>query len=220
MPLLLCDLDNTLVDRAGAFARWASDFAGAHGQDESFASWLVELDAEGHRLRTEMFAAVQARLGLAESVDELIERYYGQYLSCFRPDGRVDAALEAARASGWRIAIVSNGSGTQLEKIRRAGLDRLVDAWCVSEIEGFEKPDPGLLILAAQRCGESLADAWVIGDNPDTDIAAAQAAMLPSVWLHRGRVWPRPDYSPTHQAASFTEAVDLVLGSTTRPEVT
>ena len=128
MPLLLCDLDNTLVDRAGAFARWASDFAGAHGQDESFASWLVELDAEDHRLRTEMFAAVQARLGLAESVDELIERYYGSTSRAFdltdastrrwrlraRPGGGL-RSFRMARAPSWRRsdAPVSTDSSTR-----------------------------------------------------------------------------------------------------------
>lgn len=206
-----------MVDRAGAYASWASDFAVAHGQGESFARWLIELDADGHRSRREMFAAVQGRLTLAEPLADMIERYYREYLSHFRPDERVRAALETARESGWRIAIVTNGSPTQQEKIRRAGLDRFIDTCCVSAIEGIEKPDPRLLALAAQRCGESLAGAWVIGDNPDTDIAAARAATLPSVWLHRGRTWPRHDFRPTHQASSFTEAVNLVLGLTTRP---
>jgi len=31
MPLLLLDLDNTLVDRAAAFARWAAGFAATIG---------------------------------------------------------------------------------------------------------------------------------------------------------------------------------------------
>jgi phosphoserine phosphatase len=30
VPLLLVDLDNTLVDRAGAFERWARGFASEH----------------------------------------------------------------------------------------------------------------------------------------------------------------------------------------------
>jgi hypothetical protein len=29
VPLLLVDLDNTLIDRAGAFARWAREFTSA-----------------------------------------------------------------------------------------------------------------------------------------------------------------------------------------------
>jgi FMN phosphatase YigB (HAD superfamily) len=145
---MLCDLDNTMVDRAGAFAGWALDFAASYGQDESFARWLIELDADGHRSRPEMFAAVEERLAITEPVAELIERYYGEYLSHFRPDEHVRGALEAARASGWRIAIVSNGSVTQQDKVRRAGLDGLIDACCVSAIEGFEKPDPRLLTVA------------------------------------------------------------------------
>jgi hypothetical protein len=31
VPLLLVDLDNPLIDRAGAFARWAREFTAARG---------------------------------------------------------------------------------------------------------------------------------------------------------------------------------------------
>ena len=88
---------------------------------------------------------------------------------------------------------------------RGTGLDRLVDAWCVSEIEGSWKPSVPLLAIAAERCGESLSDAWMIGDGPDTDILAADTAGIPSVWLRHGRAWPREDFRPTFEASSFAE---------------
>jgi putative hydrolase of the HAD superfamily len=43
--LLLVDLDNTLIDRAGAVDRWAREFAAAHGGDTGDAAWLVTADA-------------------------------------------------------------------------------------------------------------------------------------------------------------------------------
>ena len=51
----------------------------------------------------------------------------------------------------------------------------------------------------------------MIGDNPDSDIGAAHAAGIRSVWLRHGRPWPREDFAPTHEADSFPEAVDMVL---------
>jgi putative hydrolase of the HAD superfamily len=47
VPLLLVDLDNTLVDRAGAFARWAREFASAHGGGAADVQWLVTADRDG-----------------------------------------------------------------------------------------------------------------------------------------------------------------------------
>ena len=55
MPLLLVDLDNTLIDRAGAFDRWARAFTAAHGRDARDAEWLVTADRDGFEAR-ERFA--------------------------------------------------------------------------------------------------------------------------------------------------------------------
>ena len=121
------------------------------------------------------------------------------------------AALASACGHGWSIAIVTNGPDTQHDKIHHAGLEPLVDAWCVSSAEGHWKPDARLLEIAAARCDLTLEGAWMIGDNPDSDIGAANAAGIQSVWLRHGRTWPREDFAPTHVADSFPEAVEMVL---------
>lgn len=54
----------------------------------------------------------------------------------------------------------------------------------------------------------------MIGDSADADIAGAHAAGIGSVWLRRGRTWPASATpSPSQQADSFSEAVDLVMTS-------
>ena len=211
MPLLLCDLDNTLVDRSAAFRRWAVEFAARQRQDDGFVDWLSEIDDDGFGARPEFFVSIHERLGLVETLDELIADYYRTFLPQFRCSDDVREALGAVRAQGWFIAIVTNGPPTQNDKIRHAGLEPFVDVWCVSEVEGHRKPDVRLLESAAQRCDVPLDGAWMIGDNPDTDIGAAHAAGIRSVWLRHGRTWPREDFAPTHKADSFPEAVDWVL---------
>ena len=47
MPLLLVDLDNTLIDRAGAVGRWAREFASARGGSEADAEWLAAGAGQG-----------------------------------------------------------------------------------------------------------------------------------------------------------------------------
>ena len=45
MALLLLDLDNTLVDRAFAYQRWARRYAASLGGNEEDVSWLIAEDA-------------------------------------------------------------------------------------------------------------------------------------------------------------------------------
>jgi putative hydrolase of the HAD superfamily len=209
--LLLCDLDDTLVDRGAAFARWAAGFAARHDQEDEFVAWLSEIDDSGFGPRPEFFVQIHERLGLTQTVDEFVADYYDEFLPQFRSDDAVRAALASARAHGWSIAIVTNGPDTQHAKIHHAGLEPLVDTWCVSSAEGLWKPDARLLEIAAARVDLTLEGAWMIGDNPESDIGAADAAGIRSVWLRHGRAWPREDFAPTRVADSFPEAVEMVL---------
>ena len=210
MPLLLVDLDDTLVDRAGAFHTWATQFAAELGLPDGAVPWLVEHDGDGFRDRPDFFAAAKEHFAVPASVEELERDFFAVFPPSLTSTAEVRDALVAVRAAGWRIAIVSNGAPTQELKIRAAGLDELVDTWCVSSIEGCRKPDRRILDLAAARCGASLEGAWLVGDAPDADIGGAVAAGLPSIWLRRGRTWSRTDYGPTFEADTFAEAVTLL----------
>jgi putative hydrolase of the HAD superfamily len=212
VPLLLCDLDDTVLDRSAAFAAWVDRFLARRGLDAAeHRPWLLDIDEAGYRPRREFFALVRERLHLPDSVETLIAEFYGEFASLFRLEADTEAAVQRVRQRGWRVAIVTNGSPSQEDKILATGLDRLVDAWCISEVEGSRKPDVGLLQTAAERCREPLESAWLIGDNAECDIGAAHAAGIPSVWLRHRRTWPLPHFTPTHQADSFPEAVDLAL---------
>jgi putative hydrolase of the HAD superfamily len=208
--LLLCDLDDTLLDRARAFGQWAESFAEQNG-DRCAVPWLREQDQDGYKPRSEFFAAIRARFESAGSVEELTASFYEQLTGLLRLEIPVRRCLESLRSEGWRIAIVTNGSPNQANKIRATGLDELVDAWCVSSLEGWRKPDGRLFALAAQRCGVPLDGAWVVGDGPDSDIEGAHQLSLPSVWLSRGRVWDREKFRPTRVADSFEVATSILL---------
>jgi putative hydrolase of the HAD superfamily len=152
------------------------------------------LDADGlDRVRTEL------KLGMAD------------YLSL---DSDVTAALRTALAAGWVPFVITNGTTAQQErKLLLTGLDRLVAGWVVSEQAGVRKPDPRIFQLAAQRAGQSLDGAWMIGDSAAADIAGAHRSGLPSIWLDRGRRWPAEAPRPTMVAASFPAAVTALLAT-------
>ncbi|HEY5274581.1 MAG TPA: HAD family hydrolase [Acidimicrobiales bacterium] len=215
MPLLLCDLDGTLVDRVGAFKRWAEDLATRTGQDATFVKWLVSLDDDGLTPKDKLYHELRARIDLDESLEEFLASYDVRYPTYFEPDPSVTAALLVARQAGWRIAVVTNGYARQAKKIAAAELAHLIDVVCISAVEDYWKPDPRLLGLAADRVGVRLLDSWMIGDSADNDIGAATAAGVSSVWLRLGRVWPRTDFRPNAEADTFAEAVAhaLALGT-------
>jgi putative hydrolase of the HAD superfamily len=110
--------------------------------------------------------------------------------------------------------VVTNGTVHQQErKLRRTGLDREVAGWVISEGAGIRKPDPEIFRVAADRAGQPLDGAWVIGDSAEADIGGARNAGLPGVWLHRGRSWPLATFQPARTADSLPHAVRIVLAS-------
>jgi putative hydrolase of the HAD superfamily len=212
VPLLLCDLDDTLIDRSAIIRDWANEFASAHALDNELAAWLILQDGDGYRARDEMWTSIKERLGLDDPVEQLIREYRRQFIQLIRCEESVVSSLTKARATGWSIAIVTNGEAFQYEKVNQSGLAPLVDAVCVSDLEGCRKPDPRLFQLAAERCGSSLDGAWMIGDNSEADIGGATACGIKSSWLSLGRSWPAElEYQPTRIAHSFAEAAESIL---------
>lgn len=215
MPLLLIDLDNTLIDRAGAFARWAGEFTSAQGGSLADADWLAAADRDGLEPREQLAAMIGERFRLDGCTQaELLEELRGGLVRQIAPDAAVTGALRDARAAGWVPFVVTNGTVEQQErKLRHTGLDREVAGWVISEGADIRKPDPEIFRSAAARAGQSLHGSWMIGDSAEADIGGARNAGLPGVWLHRGRPWPLTAFRPAHTADSFPHAVGIVLAA-------
>jgi putative hydrolase of the HAD superfamily len=215
VPLLLVDLDNTLVDRAGAFDRWAREYVSARGGDAAAADWLVAADRDGLEPRERFAGMIAERFGL-DGQDEgaILDELRGGLVRELITDDAVIRALRRARAAGWVPFVVTNGTVAQQErKLRHTGLDREVAGWVVSEGVGLRKPDPAIFQVAAARAGQSLEGAMMIGDSAQADVGGARAAGVRAVWLHRGRPWPLTAFEPDHLADSFADAVGIVLAS-------
>ncbi|MFI7437746.1 HAD-IA family hydrolase [Micromonospora haikouensis] len=214
MPLLLLDLDNTLLDRAGSFRAWGERFLDGIGAPATDIDWLVSIDADGLTDRWDVADAIRDRYGLLISSLDLVEELHDGVLANTRLDPLVACALRIADDAGWVPVVVSNGSVRQQDaKIRRTGLDRYVADWVISEEAGVSKPNPRIFALAARRVRMPLRGAWVVGDSPEADIGGAAAVGLPSVWLHRGRVWTDTRFAPTFTVDGLIAAVATVLAA-------
>jgi putative hydrolase of the HAD superfamily len=195
MPLVIFDLDNTLIDREAAFLRWAEQFVTGRGLGVEEVQWLVDADGDGFVPRAQFVSAVRERYGLDEP-----------------PDPRVPAALDRLRDDGWAVAIATNGSTRQQSaKIRKTGLDAHVDAIAISEEVGVAKPDRRIFHAAAQRSGCRLEEGgWMVGDCPARDVAGGRQVGLRTIWLHRGRAWDSATPAPEAVVGHVSESVAVL----------
>ncbi|SBT47588.1 HAD family hydrolase [Micromonospora narathiwatensis] len=212
MPLLLLDLDNTLLDRDGPFRAWGERFLDDIGAPPTDIDWLLSVDADGLTDRWDVADAIRNRYQLSVRAIDLVDELHDGVAAKTRLDPLVACALRIADDAGWVPVVVTNGAVRQQDaKIRRTGLDRYVANWVISEEAGVSKPNPRIFALAAQRARMPLRGAWVVGDSPEADIGGASASGLPSVWLHRGRRWSDTRFAPTRTVDGLIAAVAAVL---------
>ena len=213
MPLLLLDLDNTLLDRAAAFRAWGQEFLEKLGAPAEDLDWLLDVDADGLTDRWDVAEAVRDRYLLRVSAVDIVEALHEGVVANSRLDPMVACALKIAGDAGWVPVVVSNGVVRQQEaKIRLTGLDRYLADWVISEEVGVSKPNARIFTIAAERARMRLSGAWMIGDSPEADIGGASELGLRSVWLHRGRRWIEQRYTPTYTADGAIAALAAVLG--------
>lgn len=212
LSLALFDLDNTLVNREKAFFVWAEGFAARYDLPLGAVDHLIREDMDGSCSREQFFGAVIAAFGLADGVDQLMADYDVDYPTCFGPEPDSVKAVSSLRYQGFKVAVVTNGFKRQEDKVKAAGLDRLVDAICISDLVGYWKPDRGIFQEAARRCGASLSG-WMVGDAPLADIQGGRGVGLRTIWLHRGRRWDSALPPPDFVAANVMEAVDIISSS-------
>lgn len=213
MPLLMLDLDNTLVDRDGAFRGAVTAFLAEHALPEDDLAWLMSIDAGGYTPREDVAEAMTGRYGPAvpeRAVRTLLDQGGAD---CVVLPGATRDALGKAVAGGWTCVIVTNGLVAQQEaKIRTAGLDGVVHGWVISEAVGCKKPAPRIFHAAAAVVGASPRGAWMIGDSPHADVLGATGVEMRSVWVSGGRPWTEVAYRPTHIADDAASAIDHVIG--------
>ena len=214
MPLLFLSLDNTLLDRAGAFQAWSKGFLAELGAPDHDVDWLVALDADGMTDAWDLADAIKSRYTLRTSAIDLVEAIRNGLLAHLRLDPLVAFALRIAANANWMPVVVTNGpTRVQEEKLRRTGLMDEIVAYVISEEAGVRKPNPRIFDIAAEKARSELRGAWLIGDSPEADIGGADAIGVPSVWLRRGRDWYDKRYVPTRVCDGVIEAVAEVLGA-------
>jgi putative hydrolase of the HAD superfamily len=97
-------------------------------------------------------------------------------------------ALEAVRAHGLRVGLVSNG---QRDLVGFAEHHRLeVDVAIGSKAHGRQKPHPSIFEAALDALAVAPGDAAMVGDSEEDDIAGARALGMTAILLDREGQFP------------------------------
>jgi FMN phosphatase YigB (HAD superfamily) len=204
------DLDNTLIDRDGAFLAWARWWSGREGLGEVAVEWLVAHDNGGFTPRPELFAGLKEQFGLPTSVDELVFDYDREHPSFTWVEQAVLDGLALLRTAGWRVAVVTNGGVVQQSrKLEHTKIAGAVDYCCISQAAGVRKPDARIFAIAAENAGATLEDGWMVGDHPSYDIAGGKNAQLRTIRI--GYRHPIDTPVADHHFASVLDAFPTIL---------
>ena len=97
--------------------------------------------------------------------------------------GAIDT-LRRLKGQGRRLVLLTNGSSeSQRGKIDKHGLAEFFDHIQIEGEFGIGKPDERAYRNALDALDVRPSDAWMIGDNLDFDIHAAQQLGIYAVWV-------------------------------------
>lgn len=187
-PLVLFDLDGTLLDSAPDFVATIAVLRAGRGEPSMPGAQLRPHVSRGARAMLAAAFPALDEAGREALVQPFLDVYRGELAKHGGPFDGVEALLSAIESSGSRWGIVTN----KPEALARALLPLL--GWqsrCAVLVGGdtlaVRKPDPLPLLHAARTLGVVAGDCVYVGDD-ERDIAAARAAGMPAVaalWGYR-----------------------------------
>jgi HAD superfamily hydrolase (TIGR01509 family) len=188
---LFLDLDGTLANSLGVLRRVYRDFLAQHGKTPSD----VEFEAMNGPPLATVVGLLRQRHSLPGTDTSLLDDYtqmLGDAHAAALPNRGARALLEAARASGWRTAVVTSATRFHAE----AWLDRHQLRERIMTVVGGDevargKPAPDPYLLALSRIGCDPCASIAIEDSRSGAAAAVAAGLTTHVLANDDRAgWP------------------------------
>lgn len=182
-PFLIFDLYHTLVDGCDSERdRVVAEMGRTVGVDpdalvrayhDTWRRRLVEWDVEQTVRTLSRRVGVDPSEAAVARAAALRRDFSARVLAGVRPSAL--AVLDALRADGGRLALVSNATADTAEAWPGTGLARRFDVAVFSSDLGLAKPDPGIYLAAAEGLGAPAAACVYVGDGADGELAGAAA---------------------------------------------
>jgi putative hydrolase of the HAD superfamily len=139
---------------------------------------------------------------VSREVTEIRERFQRGEFEALYED--VLPTLDALRAQGKRLGILSNFSPNLENILRQVGIHHYFSFFVVSAIVGVEKPDARIFDLTARAAQTPHAEIVYIGDSVFHDVEGARAAGLAGILVDRR------DQHPEFNGARVRDLRELV----------
>jgi len=130
------------------------------------------------------------KVGLPSSLWKEVDQEWLRLYEEESPGLHADAlrCLSVLKGAGFKLALVSNGSRTRVEKeLKWFGLTEFFEVVLFGEKKEELKPSPLMIQNSLGVMGIKPRDAVYVGDSP-ADIQAAKNAKVPSVAIARGPI--------------------------------
>jgi phosphoglycolate phosphatase len=216
VPIVLFDLDGTLVDTAPDLVGTLNvifDREGLPPVDYDVARNMV---GGGARLMIERGLAANGRDLAATEVDRMVREFIDHYAAHIAdrslPFPGVEAALDRLADKGCRLAVCTNKlEWLSVRLLDAVGLTRRFVAVCGSDTFRLQKPNPDFLLRTIERTGGRSSAAVMVGDSVN-DIAPARAAGIPVVAVDFGySEIPVRDLQPNRVIGAYSELPGAVF---------
>lgn len=187
-------------DRAARVAREVADRRGEHHVE---TPWIAMA-----RLVHEPFGTT-----FTQSWDALALTFWNAAVTTVPTPG-IHAALDACRAAGIQLGVLSNssfGPAVITHELSKHDLATYFAFVMVTADYAVRKPNPLVVEAAVARLGTAPAQTWFVGDRLDTDVAGARGAGITAAWYA-----PGPEAAPGRAdlvIRSWPELAALVAAS-------
>ena len=211
--VIVFDVNETLSDMSPMARRFTDVGAPAHLAKTWFATLLRDgfaLTAAGAsrpfaELGADALRTVLHGADLDRDTDAAVDHVMSGFAELtVHPD--VPEGIRALRASGRRLATLTNGSTQVSERLLTdAGIRDQFEALLSVEDAGAWKPARAAYEYAAQACGTDPADMLLVAVHP-WDVDGAARAGLATAWIDRGGApYPQSFTPPSLRATGLTE---------------
>ena len=190
LPLIVFDLDGTLVDSAPDLVNALNFVLEREGLPAVPLAPARKMIGAGARAMIERALEAEGRISTPEHVatltDDFIAFYADHITDHTRPFEGTEAALDELASRGHRLAVCTN----KLEWLSNRLLNNLnmsarFAAICGADTFGVQKPDPVILRQTIARAGGTTDAAIMVGDS-GPDIGVAKRAGVPVIAVDFG----------------------------------
>lgn len=141
--------------------------------------------ADGIEEWSEAYRRVLNLVGYAGDVQAAIDAMWRFWLEPGELFDDVRETIEALRARGHRLGIISNWAPCLDETLVQLGIGDLFETVVCSSLVGLRKPDPRIFLLAAERLGVGPDSCNHVGDNIAADVDGAISAGMAPILVNR-----------------------------------